>query len=378
MEVNLLRKIPITMAILVGASAFAAMDTDSRITQLEQQMKQVRTENAMGTYGAKTASARPDVDGNGWFLTGDVFYWKAAVGGTEYAYSDQDPIAALPISGRVKDMDFDWDWGFRVGIGYNFLHDGWDVSAQYTWFNSSGSDSSSAGLNSSLVPLKGLARIVSTPANPLHLFLFCRSAKSQYNFDFQSVDLDLGRNYFVSGKLSFRPYFGLKAAWIDQQQITRYTGGEPDAFNNIGPGINTIHVKDDCDFKGLGPRTGLDSKWHLGHGFSIFGNFATALVWGFYDVSHKEKYSPVADNHVKLSADMNRFSPTVQFQLGLAYDAYFLNDTNHITIGLGFDAQYWWRQNQMLKIDDSTPAKYERYSEDVSMQGVTLDIKWDF
>ena len=65
-------------------------------------------------------------------------------------------------------------------------------------------------------------------------------------------------------------------------------------------------------------------------------------------------------------------------QLGLRYDKYVNDNKQHIGIGLGFEANYWWRQNQMLKIDDSAVLKYERYSEDVSMHGITLDFKWDF
>lgn len=52
MKVGFFRKIPVAIASLVASStAFAAMDMDSRVSQLEDQMQQVRTETAMGTYG---------------------------------------------------------------------------------------------------------------------------------------------------------------------------------------------------------------------------------------------------------------------------------------------------------------------------------------
>jgi hypothetical protein len=364
---------------MASSTLFGAMDMDSRVTQLENQMQQVRTETAMGTYGANTATASPQIEGDcyGWFFTADVLYWHAKVGGTEFAYTDNDPVGALPIKGRVKHIDFEWDWGFRFGLGYNFDHDGWDIRAEYTYFDSNGSDSTSAGLNSTVIPLRGTSGIVATVANPAYQFIFCGSAKSQYDFDYQSVDLELGRAYFVSRTLSFRPHWGLKSAWIDQQQITRYTGGTAND-NNLGLGVNTVHVKDDCDFWGLGPRVGVDSKWYLGCGFSIFGNVAGALLFGHFDVNHKERYSLLQDNRVKMSANRHAFSPNVQMQLGLRYDTYVHCGKQHIGVGLGYEANYWWRQNQMLKIDDAQVLKYERYSEDVSMHGLTLDIKWDF
>jgi len=378
MKVGFLRKIPIAIASLLATSAaFAAMDMDSRVSQLENQMQQVRTETAMGTYGAQTATARPEVDGRGWFLTLDVLYWHAKVGGTEFAYSDNDPAATLPIRGRTKDIDFEWDWGFRVGLGYNFAHDGWDAYLHYTYFDTSGSDSSRAGLNSTLVPLQGAAQIVGQVGDVNAVFQFCESAKSQYDLDYNALDLELGRAYFVSGKLSFRPHWGLKTAWIDQEQITRYTGGTR-VGDDLGLGVSTVHIKGDCDFWGLGPRAGVESKWHLGYGFSIFGNIAGGLLFGYYDVDHRERWTGNEDNTIRLHANRHAFSPTVQFQLGLRFDKYVHNNRQHIGVGLGFEAEYWWRQNQMLKIDDAAVLKYERYSEDLSFHGLTLDIRFDF
>lgn len=382
-----MKKIWIAISTLVSSMGFAAEDIDSRVTELENQMQCVRTETSMGTYGARTATARPDVGGKGWFILADVLYWHAKVGGTEYAYSDQDPTASLPIKGRTKSIDFKWDWGLRFGLGYNFDFDSWDVRAQYTWFDSSGSDSSRAGQSSSLVPLRGSATITvpgaAPNANTPPIFLFCSSAKSQYNFDYQGVDVELGRAYFLSAWFSMRPFYGVKAAWFDQKQTTRYTGSGSVLDNDGLPVVlglegSTVHVKDSCDFSGAGPRVGVDTQWHLGSGWSIFGNGAVALLYGFFDVKHREKWSQNERSNITLNANRNAFSPTLQLQLGLHYDTYLHQDKHHIGIGLGFEVQYWWRQNQMLKVDDAQVFKYERYSEDINMYGLTLDIKWDF
>lgn len=385
MKVRDLYKIPLTLGALLMASstAFAAMDRDSRVTELENQMKQVGTETAMGTFGANTASARADVDGRGWFITLDALFWKTKIGGTEYAYSDQDPRATLPIKGRTKSIEFDWDWGLRAGLGYNFAYDGWDTHLQYTWWDTSGSDSTRAGLNSSIIPMRGSSTIVQDPnTNVLEQFLFCASAKSQFDFSYQALDLELGRAYYVSSMLSLRPFWGVKSAWMDLEQITRYTGGgeflDPDGVLIFGLGRNTVHIKEDSDFWGIGPRTGIDTKWYLGDGFSIFGNVAAALLFGFFEVHHKEKFSLLGTNRINLNANRHAFSPTVQAQIGLRYDTYFHKDQYHVGIGLGFEGQYWWRQNQMLKIDDAAVLKYERYSEDLAMYGLTLDFRLDF
>lgn len=367
----------------IGSVAFAHLDTEDRLTALENKMGQVRTETAVGTYSAQTATAEVQVDGQGWFILFDILYWQPRVGGTEYAYTDQSTTAALPIRGRTKDMDFDWDWGLRIGLGHHFTHDNWDVRAQYTWFESNGSASTRVGSNNSIIPLKGSSTITRRPNDTNPLFLYCTSAKSQFDFNYDAVDLEMGRAYFISGKLSFRPHWGVKTAWIDLEQLVRYTGGVPQVnFDGtpIEAGLsgNTVHVKDESDFWGVGPRLGFDTKWSLGYGFSIFGNLAGALLFGYFNVDHEEHYSAYINNQIKIHANRHAFTPTAQMQLGLRYDTYVFDRKQHIGIGLGFEVEYWWRQNQTLKIDDSEQLQYERYSEDISMHGLTLDFTWDF
>ncbi|MCB1072291.1 MAG: MOMP family protein [Chlamydiales bacterium] len=387
MKVRQLRSIGagVLSLLMFSTLGYAAADREVRLTELENQMKQVATETEMGTYGANTALARPNVDGESWFFTFDLLFWRTKVGGTEYAYTDNDVFAALPHKGRKKHIEFDWDWGLRFGVGYNFEHDGWDLQAQYTWYDTNGSDSTRAGQNSSVIPLRGSASITDDPATPAveTPFISCASAKSMFDFEYNNIDVELGRDFYVSSTLSLRPFWGLKSAWIDQKQTTRYTGGGTYTIPGLGTlalglGGNTVHVKESCDFWGLGPRTGVDTRWYVGNGVSIFGNVSGALLFGYFDVDHKERYSFLASNRIHLHANRHAFSPTVQFQMGLRYDTYLHNDRHHLGIGFGFEGQYWWRQNQMLKIDDFEELKYERYSEDVAFYGLTADVKFDF
>ena len=111
---------------------------------------------------------------------------------------------------------------------------------------------------------------------------------------------------------------------------------------------------------------------------SVFGNIGSALVFGYFDVDHKESYSNNPNNSIELNANRHAFSPTVQMQIGARYSKYVNKNRQHISLGLGYEVNYWWRQNQMLKIDDAEQLKFERYSEDVSMHGLTINFKWDF
>jgi hypothetical protein len=368
MNINLLKKVPISLvAFAATASVFAAPDMDTRVHNLEQQMKQVRTETASGTYGAKTATARAEVDGAGVFVNVDVLLWHAKVGGSEYCYTDQDPTATLPVQGQMRSLDFDWDWGFRFGLGYNFEHDGWDAFLNYTYFDTNDSQKTAAGYNGSVIPLKGTPSVtgVDTPLT------YVTNASSSFKFDYDNLDLELGRNYFISKSLSFRPHFGLRSTWLDLTQRTNFSGG-----NVLGD--NLLQVYDSNNFWGMGPRAGVNSKWHLSNGFSVVGNVAGSLLYGYYKVQHQENDTTSLSNAININANMHRFSPNAQMFLGLSYDKYIFSDKQHIGIALGWEIQYYWRINQMLTSDDFQVLKYERYSEDAAMYGITLDIRWDF
>lgn len=389
-------------ALALTASAFAGPDLDSRVQELEKKVDMMSTKTVTGTFGPKTALARPEPNGQGWNISLDVLYWHAKVGGTEYAYTNSfRPNGEYPRArGTIEDIDFDWDWGFKVGVGYNFFHDGWDSSLLYTYFKSSGGANSNAKGSSALIPNRGTNNISEGADTYISsqgtlsdaAFNMATKATSNYDFDYDVIDVDLGRNFFVSRSLAIRPFFSLKSLWLDLKQETQFSGGpdfEQDYSDEeaIGLGRDTAHVLDENKVWGLGPRTGLNTKWYLTNGFSFFGNAAATLLYGYFDVTHKNWFSLDTQTHeVFLTDKMHRFVPMGEMKLGLAYDKYIYNDKQHIGVSLGYEVQYMWRVNQTIKPDfplystngvDANMA-YTRFSEDAAVYGVTLEARWDF
>jgi hypothetical protein len=80
-------------------SAFAYQDLDDRLDALEKGMQEISARNPQGTIGAGFTTARPNTVGNNWFLFGDLLYWHAKMGGTEFAitYNPSDFLAVPPI-----------------------------------------------------------------------------------------------------------------------------------------------------------------------------------------------------------------------------------------------------------------------------------------
>lgn len=386
MKRSVITKLCLSLALGTPIIASAA-DSDSRFGELQRRLDQIYFMSPNGTCGATTAIARPILE-NGcdqcctnWFLQLSILYWRAKVNGTDFAYSIANSNAQFPMSGRLKGMEFDWDWGLKADIGYNLPHDGWDLSLGYTWFDTHGSKRSAAARNNSVVPLQGTSSIT----NPNGYFAYCTRAKSQFDFVLNSLDLEMGRYYYVSEHLALRPQFGAKAGWVKLQQVVRYTGGVIGTANApSGLDVNTARVKGRNQFFGIGPRAGTFTSWHICRNFSLFGNITAALLYGNFNVLHKDNYSLLkCINDIKLSDKFHAFIPNLEFQIGVQFDRYFNEDKNHARFQINLDTQYFWRINQMLRANQilslgSPVTNYSHISEDLGMYGITATFRLDF
>ncbi|MCB1106962.1 MAG: MOMP family protein [Chlamydiia bacterium] len=346
---------------IFNIASLGALETNSsRIESLEKEIEGLKKDLRVLMVEKARPSANPGIMRDEWFVVFEPLYWYQRTNGTPFAYSNSTLISSVPLKGRTKDIDFGWSWGVRVGGGKNICFDQWDIYASFISYNNHSSGSAKGGLNSTLIPLRGLV-ITQTGV---------KYAKSTYDLDFYNIDLELGRHYYVSEKLSFRPFVGLKNAWIDQSQMIRYTGGSL--------GHNSAHIDDECEYWGIGLKGGINSKWHLAEGFYLAGVFSGALLYGYFDIEHREKVTPSPQDRIKLEDNKHRFVPMVNWRLGLGYGTYFNQKEYYLDIGAYCEGMYWWRQNQMLKIYEYVALRYDNFAEDLSMHGLTISLRLYF
>lgn len=339
---------------------------ETRVSSLESRMGAIKTRTAKGTVGAKMATARPLIDGYGFFVTADLLFWQLREMGTQYVIKSKDPSTA-PVHGNSKQVHFNWDFGFRVGGGYNFEHDEWDTQLFFSWFRTDGNSHAHASDNGTLFPQWGI------PAGNGD-FGFGKRARINWDVSYAVIDLELARNFFVSKYLAIRPLFGLETAWITQKMNfhERFLSNPNQMFSHL-------HLKGKNDFWGIGPRAGVETTWYFGEHFSLFGGVSGALLWGDFDVREKEKLTgEVSRKLTNGDGDFNAMVPNAKAILGLQWDTNFSENCHHIGIKLGYEFQYWWRQNQMLNIYNPSYPIYERESADLSLSGLTLDFRFDF
>lgn len=274
------------------------------------------------------------------FFTGEWLYWRVRQEGMEYAPS--------------KKLHFNFKSGYRVGLGVHLPQDKWDMYVNYTRY-----------FPTHAAKASGLFY-------PLFLFgaTTATEAHAHWSIEFQTLDVVIGRPFYLSDTLVLHPFFGIKGAWIHQHAHVRYQGGAI-------PAGQTYRTYFKNDFKGAGPLFGIDSNWRLGAGFSLFGDFAAAIPIGQF---HNKQVQHQFDGTVPIDMTIhnNLASPNVQLISGLAWDWNFCKRMCHLGFSAGFEAQYWWDQNQTEQFTDTSQPIYVRQQGSLALYGLTFKGRLDF
>lgn len=355
----------ILLTTLALTSALCA-DGDLAATQKMDTKSNQKAMPEQGMNVVTLTSARPESD-NGWYLFADVLYWHASVGNTDWAakFPDDNPPVLNQVT-TIHHLDFKWSWGFKAGIGVNMDHDMWDSNLMYTWFRTHNSNS---------------IGVTETQQEAAIYFPSIESVKSghhKWDIHFSMFDWELGRWHYVSKNIGLRPHVGVKGGWIHQHRKTTMIAGMPlteRAFN----------MKN--NFWGVGPSAGVNTMWILGnagaamdHRFSLFGDFGGAFMYGhFHTTQRGSTKTSTGVIHERIS-NLNRNLAVTMLQgiMGFSWDKAFNQGRNHFMMKLGYEFQYWFRQNQFPFTGDSGKGSSVRYSDDLALQGVTTEFRFDF
>lgn len=298
----------------------------------------------------------------GFYLNVDPVIWQARVNGTGIAVQTKGSEDFFNGQGqsRVQNLNYDWDWGFRLGVGVNTNHDAWDVLLQWTHWSTDAKRDFSGSTNFSHFghpeTLDGLS---------------ANAVNSKWRLQYDLLDLEAAREFWISPCVSMRPFGGLRTAWIDQKQF------DVDLEDLSLPIYSRYSIQQSDRFWGIGIRSGLDMQWGFGYGFSLFNNFAGNLLYSFHSVKHKEK------GDGDLLFDVENFfhigSSIFDMQLGVRYDWISCDSCYHVGLDLGWELHWLPGQNQfLLFVDDEMPAKYVSNQGDLGIQGYFLKVRFDF
>lgn len=354
--------------LLTSATIFAAVRdsqpvhvTPGKINEAEQ--KQI------------TPMAGPHVEhGIDAFITGDFLYWTARMDGLGYITTGVGNGISSTGKGSVKYPDWQWAPGFKAGIGLNLPHDGWDIFAKYTWLHSSSSNSHRFS-DSGVVPNWNIANIFSFPQDINAI----NHAKVDGDIHFSSIDVSLGRNFFISKFLILRPFIGFKGGWIDTDYHVHYE-------INSDSITSDLRMKNDQNYWGIGLRSGLETAWHLTPVWSIYGDFALSALWSQFEItrtdSRNDSRNPGGQGNPPLNTSVTQFNSedsfhtmkgALEFSLGLRGEWWFFENRYHFLIQGGWEEQLWLNMNNLIKT-----YFIQSNHGDLILQGLTIKARFDF
>ena len=307
---------------------------------------QISANDYSNNDGGETTS-----ENGGFSISADYLYWNAVQDQMQYAavlpggvqgvinqVGDGSPVNVIDNLSLI-DPSFEYQSGFRIGIGYQVPCSNWDC--QLSWVRLHENLSSSVSeLNGGVIPLASpvsslFGFIDSEPMN----FGFGSTATSHWKFEFDTLDLQIGRLCTFSYGLQMRPYIGIKAASIRQKQHIQYLGFA------LSDGIVNIETIKKNDFRGIGPSFGMDASWEFFPHFNLTSGICGSLLYGKFDV-HVNPFVSQLNNSINITlknSKKNRLRPTVDANIGIEWQD-CLCGKFPVRIGVAYEAQYWWNQ----------------------------------
>lgn len=305
------------------------------------------------------------------FITAEFIWWRASQAGLGYAFSGVAPAAAgaAPVveasTGRVKTPKFKYEPGFKVGFGVKSCHDGWDIYARYTWLQE---HNVSSKLNFTDADSLVQSNFTFPEGNNGDVTVFPTEAQANWRFNFNVLDLELGRNFYVSRYVTLRPFTGLKFAWFRNRlnlENEAITATAP-AIAGIAAGGNIYSDMKQHMF-GVGIRAGINSVWYMAKHWGIYGDFAATALWSDYKIKRVDTTQTALANVDSFNVKYKEktITPVIELGLGLRYDTTFHNDDFMFMLQAGWEEQIYMDQLHFFDAHD-------RVNENLTVQGLTI------
>jgi hypothetical protein len=331
----------------------------------------------------------------GFYVKGEFLLMQVKEEGLEYAITQNitataDNFNSFPLTGgdiqgySTGHRNWDWTCGVRAGLGFYLNHDCFNAEATWTYIrinNDSGKNVSGGALlpfwlppNLAIGTRSGIPNIASS---------------ARWTGNINTLDLKLGKPYHISRYVIFNPHCGLRIAWIDQDYTSRNGG-----FFEITappPGIDDtdVVVKNKNDFWGVGPRVGIDTEWHFGAGWYLFGKASASLLYSHFDIFQDLIFD--TDTFYQLKHDFYTNSPNMEIIFGLCWSHLFSKNKYMVSLKAAYEMHQWWDQNRLRRFFDkdtdflavhndisASSSNDEVARGDLTVNGFSFAIQFDF
>ena len=313
-------------------------------------------------------------------------YWQAKEDGLEFAQLIDVQLnfpAPIVATTSLLEPSSEWNSGFQVGLGYIFpQRSQWDILLNWTWFHSDAKKSASASdptlTQHSLKPT-WLPFLMGPQAF---------DAAGHWSLKYDTLDLLLGRDFFLGRWLSFHPQAGIRGAHLHQDYHAAYHGAYNDGMGALLP-LGETSFDATWTYNGIGVRFGTDGEWHINSYVSVVANGFLSILYGRYHLQEAFVGKFLAGGFllgesIYSNRRYYRLRTALESELGIRLQKFFSNDTKRAVFGAYYGFSYWIRQNEMsneLLNFDATGNSFVTHlpiTGDLQLQGLRIELGVDF
>lgn len=361
-------------------------------------IKQVSDIDLHGYYvnvvvGGTPPNCRPVVQpyGNSEFVGGfelgvEVLFLQVTSPHLVYAVVDPNPVLTpAPVefleelpgpNSEVKKIEPHNDGGYRVHLGYAFPCSTFDIAVNY--FDYSTDKTSTTG-----APQDGGLWMLTLPAEgAFSLPALAQTARAEFKFDLRNTDLEFAKNIKID-HLNLRFLTGASYLHVDESHNIVYSGVT--SITDVEPltltGGESI-VSEDYEYKGLGPRFGIDSLLELGGGLGFVGHAASNFYVGVLDSEHTEQNTvPFPLTGTAYSTQLrdkkrNRLVSELELKAGVNYVMPFFN--SFLMLEAGYECDHYFNLLNNFRFTSPLSRGYLKQESDLSLTGPYVKVQFTF
>jgi hypothetical protein len=367
-------------------SDYTSTDTDTNVS-----IPKVTTSKPSKQENIILPSARPEVkEGVDLFITADLIVLQATESGLGFVVKDKNSFNSADVTspsdsagritkGHVKNPNFEYQCGFKVGLGCNLSHDGWDAILSWLRYRDRAHNSASIQQGTETLFTTFISPKISSTSN-MDGTALTDAARAHWKLRLDIADLEMGREFYTGKWLTLRPFFGLRSAWIKQSYGVDYDNVRY-LFARSSKTFRYYDIDMHNNYWGFGPRIGCNGHWGFGSGLSLYGNLGVSVLYGYFHLNQEEVSFLSQHGQIEKSV-RNSFHATkaiTDLEIGLQWDYMFFNDSFHIGLHAGWQQQMFFSQNQLMRFTNGTePGQFLQNQGDLGVQGWSIGFRFDF
>ena len=316
------------------------------------------------------------------FAYASFIYWHVSqeymdIGRTAL-FSDLETPPTPARDAKVPTPSFSYHPGFKVGAGFSWDKDNWQLEGVYTRMYQQTNYSTGTPIgtavagNPIIIPNEWWLNLSEITAQQ------AATMSSKWTMNMDLADLLLSRPFYLGRCLVLKPYTGLSALFIRQKYHIDATF----------PRSTTTTVAESNNWShswAIGPSAGANFLWLLSYGVRIEADVGMRLFYEKYShLRHRESFNQVVVGAAPLNGHMPVTSvlrPVTDMALGLGWGRYFKDNHYHVDFEATYEFALFAHENMMrqtLGYLANNPVGYSNPIGDLFLHGLTVTGRVDF